>query len=172
MAQERKGAVTLKGNPLTVEGPQLKVGDQAPNFTVYKGLMDAVDGKSLAGKVRFISVVPSLDTGICDLQTKRFNEEAAKVKNVEWLTISTDTPMAQARWCGAAKAENIKVFSDYKDRSFGQAFGVYVKELGLLHRSIFIVDKDDKIKYVQLVPEIAQHPDYDQALAALKTLSN
>lgn len=172
MAQERKGAVTLKGNPLTVEGNSLKIGDAVPDFKVYKGLMDPVEGKSLSGTVRFISVVPSLDTGICDLQTKRFNEEASKISGVEWLTVSTDTPMAQGRWCGAAKADKIKVLSDYKDHDFGVNFGVYVKELGLLQRSIFIVGKDDKVKYVQLVPEIAQHPDYDQALAALKSALN
>ncbi len=172
MAQERKGAVTLKGNPLTVEGLPPKVGDSAPQFTVYKGLNDPLDSKALSGKVRFISVVPSLDTSICDLQTNRFNEEASKIGNVEWLTISVDTPMAQSRWCGAAGAKNIKVLSDYKDHDFGMNFGVYVKELGLLQRSIFIIGKDDKVKYVQIVPEIAQHPDYDQALSALKTALN
>jgi thiol peroxidase len=174
MVQERKGAVTLKGNPLTVEGSPIKVGDSAPNFTAYKGLGDAIEGQSLSGKIRFISVVPSLDTSICDIQTKRFNEEAQKIngKDVEWLTISIDTPLAQGRWCGAANAKNIKVISDYKDHSFGHAFGVYVKEIGLLQRSIFIIGKDDKVKYVQLVPEITQHPNYDEALDALKGLLN
>ena len=170
MAQERVGAVTLKGNSLTVVGPVLKVGDLAPDFVVSKGLGDDIKGSSLNGTLRFINVVPSLDTGICDLQTKRFNEEAGKISGAEWWTVSVDTPMAQGRWCNSCKADKIKMLSDYKDHSFGLAFGVYVKELGLLQRSIFIVGKDDKIAYVQRVPEIAQHPDYDAALAALQTL--
>ncbi len=169
--QERKGILTLKGNPVTVLGPELKVGDGAPAFTVYKGLGAAVESGEFDGKTRFISVVPSLDTGICDAQTKRFNDEAAKAAGVAWLTISVDTPMAQGRWCGAAGAQNIKVLSDYMDHSFGLAFGVYVKELGVLQRSIFIIGPDNKVKYVQRVPEIAQHPDYDAALAELKKVA-
>jgi thiol peroxidase len=174
MAQERKGAVTIKGNPLTLVGPEIKVGDTAPSFTVYKSLGEALEGHSLSGKIRFINVVPSLDTPVCDLQTKRFNEEAAKInrKDVEWLTISIDTPMAQGRWCGAANAKNLKMLSDYKDHNFGQTFGVYVKELGILQRSIFIIGKDNKVQYVQRVPEITNHPDYDAALNALKGLLN
>lgn len=169
---ERTGAVTLKGNPLTLVGNEVKIGDVAPDFKAYKGLGDALESKSLSGKVRFINVVPSLDTPVCDLQTKRFNEEASKTQDVEWLTISIDTPMAQGRWCGAAKADKIKMLSDYKDQNFGKAFGVYVKELGILQRSIFIIGKDDKVKYVQLVKEITEHPNYDEAISALKSAQN
>jgi thiol peroxidase len=166
--EERKGALTLKGAPLTLVGPDLKVGDTVPAFTVYKGWNAPVQSSEFAGKLRFINVIPSIETGICDAQTKRFSDEANKISGVEWLTISTDMPQALTRWCGANTINNIKMFSDNVGREFGTGFGVYVKELGALQRSIFIVGKDDKVKYVQRVPEIAQHPDYDAAVAALK----
>lgn len=172
MSQERKGVITFKGSPLTLEGPEIKVGDKAPNFVAFKGLAQPVEGKSLSGKVRFISVVPSLDTPVCDLQTKRFNSEAKNISGVEWLTISADTPMAQGRWCGAADAKNIQTLSDFIDRSFGKAYGVYIKEFGLLARAIFIIGKDDKVKYVELVKEVAEQPNYGAALAALKANLN
>jgi thiol peroxidase len=168
MTMETAGGVTLKGNPMTLVGPALKAGDPAPDFTVYKALNQPVKGSAYAGQLRFINVVPSLDTGICDLQTKRFNEEAAKIAGVVWLTLSTDTPMAQARWCGAAGVDKIQLLSDYKDHEFGLAYGLYIKELGLLQRGIVILGRDERILYFQRVPEVAQHPDYDAALAALK----
>ena len=166
---ERTGAVTFKGNPLTLIGPELKKGDKAPNFKVLANDLSEVTLDSSKGKIRVISVVPSLDTPICDLQTKRFNEEAAKMpKNVVVLTLSTDLPFAQKRWCGAAGASNVQTLSDHRDTSFGTAYGVLIKELRLLARSIFIVDPQDKLLYVEYVKEVTQHPNYDQALSALQ----
>jgi thiol peroxidase len=169
MAQERKGTVTFKGNPLTLLGPELKVGDRAPDFQLLANDLSVVNLFSSKGKTRLFVVVPSLDTGVCDLETKRFNEEAAKFpSNIQVYTISCDLPFAQARWCGAAKADRIKTLSDHRDVSFGQAYGVLIKELRLLARSIFIVDPSDRISYIQIVKEMTSHPDYDEVLAALK----
>ena len=166
--QERKGAATFKGNPLTLIGPELKAGDKAPNFQVLAGDLSAVTLDTYKGKTRLISVVPSLDTPVCDMQTKRFNEEASKLpSDVVVLTVSVDLPFAQARWCGAAHADKIKTLSDHRDTSFGKAYGVLIKELRLLSRSIFVIGADDKIKYVEYVKEITQHPNYEKALGSL-----
>lgn len=170
MTQERSGKYTLKGNPLTLVGPELKVGDAAPDFTAFIGLGKIWDSSELKGKLRFINVVPSVDTGICDAQTKRFADEANKVSGVEWLTISCDTPMALGRWCQAGNITNLKMLSDFRDHSFGLSYGVYVKEVGLLQRALVIIGKDDKIAYFQGVAEFASHPNYDEALDALKKL--
>jgi thiol peroxidase len=170
MAQERSGQYALKGGPLTLVGPEIKAGDAAPHFSAFIGLGKAWDSAELAGKVAFINVVPSVDTGICDLQTKRFSEEANKISGVEWITISCDTPMALGRWCQAGNISNLKMLSDFRDHDFGTKYGVYVKEHGLLQRSIFIVGKDGKVAYAQRNAEMAAHPDYDAALAALKTV--
>ncbi len=172
MAIERKGAVTFQGNPLTVIGPELKIGDKAPNFRLLSTDLTEVTLKSSAGKTRLISVVPSLDTGICDAQTRRFNEEAANFgADVVVLTVSVDLPFAQKRWCGAAGIDLVETLSDHRDMNFGNAYGTHVKELRLEQRAIFIVDKNDVIRYVQYVQEIAQHPDYDDALTALKQIT-
>jgi thiol peroxidase len=168
MTQERNGQYSLKGGPLTLVGPELKAGDAAPAFSAFKGLGQVFESKEIDGKLRFINVVPSVDTGICDAQTKRFSEEANKVKGVEWITISCDTPLALNRWCSAGSITNLRMLSDFRDHSFGTAYGVYVKELGLLQRSIVIIGADNTIKYFQRVPEMAQHPNYDEALAELK----
>jgi thiol peroxidase len=168
--QERTGQYTLKGNPLTLVGPDLKAGDAAPAFSAFIGLGKLFDSAELSGKIRFINVVPSVDTGICDAQTKRFSDEANKISGVEWITISCDTPMALGRWCQAGNISNLKMLSDFRDHEFGLGYGVYVKEVGLLQRSIFIVGKDDKLAYVQRCPEFAAHPDYDAALNALKSV--
>jgi thiol peroxidase len=168
MSQERSGQYTLKGNPLTLVGPELKAGDKAPAFTAFKGLGQVFESSEIEGKVRFINVVPSVDTGICDAQTKRFSEEANKISGVEWITISCDTPMALGRWCSAGSITNLRMLSDFRDHSFGLAYGVYVKEQGLLQRSILIVGSDNQIKYFQRVPEMATHPNYDEALGELK----
>ena len=168
MSQERSGQYTLKGNPLTLVGPELKAGDAAPAFSAFKGLGQVFESKEIEGKTRFINVVPSVDTGICDAQTKRFSEEANKVKDVEWITISCDAPTALNRWCSAGAISNLRMLSDFRDHAFGLAYGVYVKEQGLLQRSIVIVGSDNKIKYFQRVPEMAQHPNYDEALSELK----
>lgn len=168
MSQEHSGQYTLKGGPLTLVGNDVKVGDPAPAFSAFKGLGQIFDSKESEGKVRFINVVPSVDTGICDAQTKRFSEEANKLKDVDWMTISCDTPMALNRWCSAGSISNLRMLSDFRDHSFGLAYGVYVKELGLLQRAIVILGADNKVKYFQRVPEMAQHPNYDEALADLK----
>jgi len=168
MSQERIGQYTLKGNPLTLVGPELKAGDKAPAFSAFKGLGQIFESKEIEGKVRFINVVPSVDTGICDAQTKRFSEEANKLKDVDWITISCDAPTALNRWCSAGAITNLRMLSDFRDHSFGLAYGVYVKELGLLQRAIVILGADNTVKYFQRVPEMAQHPNYDEALAELK----
>lgn len=171
MAQERTGVATLKGNPITLVGPELKVGDTAPDFKVNKDLMNQVSLNDYAGKVKLISVVPSLDTGVCDAQTRRFNEEAAKLgDNVVILTISVDLPMAQARWCGAAGVDKVVTLSDYKTKSFGEAYGVLIKELQLDMRSIFVVDANNKITYIEYLKEMTEHPNYEAAIAAVKAL--
>ncbi|WP_028610317.1 thiol peroxidase [Paenibacillus harenae] len=171
MSQERNGAATFKGNPITLIGPQLKAGDQAPDFTLNKSLVEAVSLKDFSGKVKLISVVPSIDTGVCDAQTRRFNEEASKLgENVIVLTVSVDLPFAQARWCGAAGVDKVVMLSDYKAHSFGEAYGVYIKELGLDHRSIFVIDANDKIQYAEYLPEMTEHPNYEQAVNAVKSL--
>lgn len=171
MAQERTGAATFKGNPITLVGPELKAGDQAPDFTVSKNLLEQATLKDFAGKIKLISVVPSLDTGVCDAQTRRFNEEASALgDNVVVLTISADLPFAQERWCGAAGVDRVITLSDHKDMSFGQAYGVHIKEFRLDMRSIFVVDQNDKITYVEYLKEMAEHPNYEKAVAAVKEL--
>lgn len=171
MAQERSGAATFKGNPITLIGPQLKAGDSAPDFTVSKNLLEDVSLKDYAGKIKLISVVPSLDTGVCDAQTRRFNEEAAGLgDDVVILTISADLPFAQARWCGAAGVDRVITLSDYKSRSFGEAYGVLIKEFQLDMRSIFVVDTNDTITYVEYLGEMTEHPNYEAAIDAVKSL--
>ena len=170
MAQERTGQYGLKGSPLTLVGPELKVGDAAPQFTAFAALVKPWSSAELAGKVAFINIVPSVDTGICDLQTKRFSEEANKIQGVEWITISGDTPFAMSRWCAAGNITNLKMLSDIGNYDFGHKYGVYVKEAGLLQRAIVIIGKDGKVAYFQRNAEFAAHVDYDAALAALKTV--
>lgn len=169
---ERAGAVTFKGNPLTVLGEPLKVGNKAPDFELIANDLSAVTLSDSAGKTRLISVVPSLDTGICDAQTRHFNEEISKLgEDVVGYTISADLPFAQARWCGNAGVERVITLSDHRDMNFGDAYGTHVKELRLEQRSVFIVDGDGTVRYVEYVPEIAQHPDYEAALAALNEVA-
>ncbi|MGH7847298.1 MAG: thiol peroxidase [Candidatus Binatia bacterium] len=169
MAQERPNAVTFKGNPLTLIGPEIKAGDKAPNFQVIARDLSPVTLDSSQGKIRLISIVPSLDTPVCDQQTRRFNEEAAKLPaNVEVLTVSVDLPFAQTRFCGAANIDRVKTLSDHRELSFGQAYGVLIKELKLLARSVFVIDAADRVQYVELVKEVTHHPNYDAALAAAK----
>ena len=169
---EREGGATFKGNPLTVMGDQVAVGDKAPDFELVGNDLSTVTLGDSAGKVRLISVVPSLDTGICDAQTRRFNEEIANLgDNVVGYTISADLPFAQSRWCGNAGVENVITLSDHRDMNFANAYGTHVKELRLEQRAVFVVDGDGTIRYAEYVPEIAQHPDYDAALAALKDVA-
>lgn len=174
MSVERSAAVTFKGNPLTLVGPALEVGAPAPSFTVRRGLApdSAYTLATDAGKVRLFNVVPSLDTPVCDLQTRRFNQEAAGLgPNVVIVTVSMDLPPAQERWCQAASVTNLITASDYYDHSFGLAWGLRIKELGLLARAVIIVDGQGVVRYVQIVPELTTEPNYEEALAAAKSLT-
>jgi thiol peroxidase len=171
MTQERAGAATIGGNPVTLVGPELKAGDRAPDFTINQDLLKEVSLSDFKGKIKLISVVPSLDTGTCDAQTRRFNQEASKLGDrVIVLTVSVDLPFAQSRFCSIAGIDNVIALSDYKYRAFGQAYGVLIKEVQLDQRAVFIVDEDDTIRYVEYLKELSEHPDYEAALAALKQL--
>jgi thiol peroxidase len=170
MPVERPGAVTLKGRPLTLVGRELKPGDRAPDFKLLKSLTEEVSLSATAGKVRLISVVPSLDTQVCEQQTRRFNQEASGLGDkVAVLTVSMDLPFAQSRFCATAGIGNLQVLSDHRSASFGRRYGVLIKEVRLLCRAIFVVGPDDRIRYVQYVKEITEHPDYAGALAAART---
>ena len=172
MATERAGGTLFKGAPLTLVGPELRAGDKAPGFTVTANDLTPVTLGDSRGKIRVISVVPSLDTPVCDAQTRRFNDEAAKLpSSVQILTISMDLPFAQKRWCGAAGIDRVKILSDHKEASFGAAYGTLIKELRLLSRAIFVVDAADKIRYAEYVKEMTTHPNYDAALKALQQLA-
>ncbi|GAA0484285.1 thiol peroxidase [Salinibacillus aidingensis] len=159
--------VTFGGDPVTLLGEEVKVGDQAPDFTVLNNDLEEKSLKDFAGK-KIITAVPSLDTGVCDAETRRFNEEANNLGDVTILTISMDLPFAQKRWCGAAGVENVITLSDHRDASFGQAYGALIKELRLLARSVFVVDENNKVTYVEYVSEVTDHPDYESALKAAK----
>ncbi|MGH9480661.1 MAG: thiol peroxidase [Terriglobales bacterium] len=161
----------MRGNPLTLLGAARKPGDKLPDFILTDNGLKPVSAADTAGKVRIFSVVPSLDTPVCDLQTRRFNEEAGKLGGqVRVLTVSMDLPFAQKRWCGAASAANLETLSDFNDGSFGLAMGTLIKELRLESRAIFVVDAQGTIRHVEYVPEIAQHPQYEPALAAARAL--
>ena len=169
--QERTGIITFKGNPFTLLGPELKAGDKAPDFKVVDNSLTAVTLGSYSGKIKVISAVPSLDTPVCDTETRRFNQEAATLPdNVVVLTISLDLPFAQKRWCGAAGIDRVTTLSDYQDRSFATAYGVLIKELKLLSRSVFVIDASDTIRYIQHVPEVTSEPDYAAVLDAVRSL--
>ncbi|RAZ66317.1 thiol peroxidase [Planococcus maitriensis] len=165
--------ITFKQNPVTLPGNEVKVGDAAPDFTVLSNSLEPKTLSDFKGKVLLISVVPSLDTGVCSDQTKRFSEEAASLgEDVEVLTVSCDLPFAQKRWTEINGVDSITTLSDHRDLSFGEAYGLTMQELRLLARSIFVVDKDGKVTYVEYVAEGTDHPDYDKALAAVKELTN
>ncbi len=169
--KERTGITAFMGNPVTLLGPALKIGDRAPDFQVVDTAMTQISLADFKGKIKIISTVPSLDTPVCDMETRRFNREAAQLPdNIVVLTISLDLPFAQKRWCGAAGIDRVKTFSDYRERSFALAYGVLIKELKLLSRSIFLVDDVDTIRYIQHVPEITTEPDYASVLEAAKAL--
>jgi thioredoxin-dependent peroxiredoxin len=169
---ERSAATTLRGNPLTVLGPQLKAGDKAPDFHAVDDALKPVDLAATGQGVRVFSVVPSLDTPVCDAQTKRFNEEAGKLPNVSIYTISMDLPFAQKRWCGAFGVDHIKMISDHRQGSFGEAYGTLIKDLRIMSRAIFVVDPGNTIRYVEYVKEVADHPNYESALAAARSLAD
>jgi thiol peroxidase len=169
--EERTGVITFKGNPFTLLGPELKVGDKAPSFKVVANDLSPVTLADFNGKIKIISAVPSLDTPVCDTETRTFNQRAAELPDkVVILTISQDLPFAQKRWCGAAGINRVQTLSDYQDRSFAQAFGVLIKELKLCARAIYVIDANDTISYIQIVPEVTNEPDYNAVLAAAKQL--
>ena len=164
--------VTFKGNPIELSGTPPLVGDAAPAFDLTGGDMASVKLGDSSGKVRVISVIPSIDTPVCSIQTARFNREFESLPDsVVGYTVSVDTPFAQNRWCAAEGVEKMKLLSDYKGNQFGQDYGLYLQDLGLLARSVFIIDKDDTIAYVQLVPEIAQEPNYEEVLQKTRELA-
>jgi len=165
---ERSGTITMKGMPLTLIGPDIRPGDQAPDFTVIDENLHVVSLGDFAGQTKIISVTPSLDTPVCDLQLRRFNREAVSLpRDVVVLNISMDLPFAIKRFCSTAGIDRAKALSDHRDASFGTAYGVFIKELRLLARSIFIIDKNNVVRYKEIVPEQVNHPDYEKALKAL-----
>jgi thiol peroxidase len=166
---ERVGAITMKGNPLTLVGTEIKSGDNAPDVTLVANDLSEVKLSSFKGKKVVLSVVPSLDTGICDLQTKRFNQEAGKLKDTVILTVSKDLPFAQKRWCGGTNSTAVQTLSDYRS-NFGENYGVLIKGLNLLARSIFVVDQNGKVRYTQLVKEVVTEPNYDEVLKAVQSI--
>lgn len=169
--KERQHVVTLGGNPVTLLGEEIKPGDKAPDFTVLDNDLAPVDFSSFRGRVCVLSSVASLDTSVCDTETRRFNEEAARLGgDVAILTISVDLPFAQKRWCGAAGIDKVQTLSDHRDTSFGKAYGVLIKEARLLARAVFVVDKDGVVRYVQTVKEVGTEPDYAAVLEAVKKL--
>ena len=161
----------MRGNPLTLLGPELKAGDKAPDFSAVNDGLQPVNLAGTGKAVRIFSVVPSLDTPVCDAQTKRFNEEAAKLPNVDIFTVSMDLPFAQKRWCGAFGVDKVKMLSDHKDGSFGSHYGTLIKELRIESRAIFVVGKDNTIKHAEYVKEVADFPNYETALAAARGAS-
>jgi len=167
MSTERTGVITFQGGALTLIGEELKAGDSAPDFNLINSSLEPVNLASSAGKVRLISVVPSLDTGGCSDQTKRFGEALKSFpETVQVYTVSLDLPFAQTRWCGAEGVE-ITTLSDHRERSFGSSYGVLIKELMLLTRAIFVIDRTDKVAYTEVVSEVTDHPDYDAAISAV-----
>lgn len=168
---EGNGAATFQGNPLTLVGSELKAGDKAPDFGLVANDLSPATLADFEGKVLVIASVPSLDTPVCDMETRRFNSEAAALgDDVQILAVSMDLPFAQARWCGAAGVEAVKTLSDHKDASFGEGWGALIKELRLLTRAVFVVGKDGVVAHAQYVTEITEEPDYDAALEAAKKL--
>jgi thiol peroxidase len=171
MNQERPGAITFKGNPMTLVGQPVKTGEAAPDFRVVDNALQPVTLASSAGKIRLITVVPSLDTPVCDTMTRTFNQDAANLPgNVAVYTISLDLPFAQKRWCGNAGIDKVQTLSDYQERSFVLNYGLLIKELKLAARAVLVIDGNDRISYLQIVPEVTSEPDYDSALAAVKAL--
>ncbi len=170
MSDKRQGLVTMGGNPVTLIGKEIKVGDKAPDFTVLTNDLQPYSLKDAEDKVKIISIVPSLDTGVCEFQTTHFNQEASNLGDVVILTISVDLPFAQQRFCGAKGIDKVITLSDHKDLSFGMNYGFVMEELRLLSRGIIILDKDNNVKYVEYVKEVTEHPNYDKAIEEAKKL--
>ncbi len=169
---ERPGATTLRGDPKTLIGPELKPGDKAPDFKVVDNSLKPVSLAETGKNVRIFSVVPSLDTPVCDAQTKRFNEEAARLPSVDIFTVSMDLPFAQKRWCGAFGVDKVKMLSDHRDGSFGTSYGTLIKELRIESRAIFVLDKNNTIRHAEYVKEVGDFPNYETALAAARAASS
>lgn len=169
--EKRTNVVTFAGGPVTLVGSEVKVGDNAPAFKLLANDLSEKTLADYAGKIKIISVVPSLDTGVCDAQTRWFNQNATTLSNdVVVLTVSVDLPFAQKRWCGAAGIDAVETLSDHRDVNFGTNYGILIEELRLLSRGIFVIDKNDKIAYVEYVPEVTQAVNFDAAVAAVKEL--
>ncbi len=168
MADER--TTTFKGDPLALVGPELKAGDAAPEFELTDNSLGAVSLSQTSG-TRIFSVVPSLDTPVCDQQTRRFNEEAARIGDITIYTVSSDLPFAQSRWCGAAGVDKVKTLSDYKTGKFGESWGTMIRDWRVQSRAVFVVDSDNTVRYAEYVPEIAEHPNYDAVLEAAKSVA-
>jgi thiol peroxidase len=168
---ERKGIITMRGNPLTLIGNEIKVGDVAPDFVVLDNNLSPIKFSSFRGKTCILTSVPSLDTPVCDMETRKFNEEAGRLgPDVAILTVSMDLPFAQKRWCAAAGVDKVQTLSDHRDASFGTSYGVLIKELRLLARAVFLIDRKGILQYIQLVKEVTNEPDYPAVLNALKKL--
>jgi len=168
---ERKNLVTLKGEPIVLVGHAVKVGDRAPDVELVDNDMNPVSLSGYFGKILVLSSVSSLDTPVCDVQTRRFNEEASKLGNdVQIITVSMDLPFAQKRWCGMAGVDRVTTLSDYRSGDFGDLYGVFIKDVHLLARAIFVLDRKATVRYIQIVPEIGQEPDYDPVLREVKAL--
>jgi len=167
--KERKGQITIEGNPLTLTGNEVKLGEPAPDFEALDNNLSPVKLSSFKGKVCIICSVPSLDTSVCDIETRRFNKEAGQLgPDVVVLTISMDLPFAQKRWCGAAGIKNVQTLSDHREAAFGAAYGVLIKELRLLARAVFVVNKEGVVRYIEIVDELTNEPNYEAALKAAK----
>lgn len=170
MVEKRENLVTMHGDPVTLVGKEIKAGDKAPNFRVLKNDLSEYSLEDAGDSIKIISVVPSLDTGVCELQTIRFNEEAAGLEGVQILTISVDLPFAQSRFCSTNSIDKVLTLSDYRDLAFGLNYGFVIDELRLLSRGIVILDKDNTVKYVEYVKEVTDHPNYDRALEEVRKL--
>lgn len=170
----RSGVIKFKGNPMTLLGNELKVGSPAPDFTVhyFEGGLKTITKQDLLGKATILSVVPSVDTGVCAIQTKRFNKDLGGMgDSINAVTVSRDLPFAHNRFCGAEDVKSMRVGSDYQNGNFGEAFGVMIDELKLLARAVFVLDKNGQVVYSEIVPEVTQEPNYEAALEALKKVA-
>jgi len=169
---ERPGGTTLRGTPMTLVGPELKVGENAPDFDVLDDSLKPVNLAATGHKVRIFSVVPSLDTPVCDIQTKRFNDELQKLDGIDIYSVSMDLPFAQKRWCNAFGVDNVKMLSDHRDGSFGEHYGTLIKEMRIESRAIFVLDRDNKLRHVEYVQNVSDHPDYEAALKAATSIAD
>jgi thiol peroxidase len=169
--EEHSGMITMKGNPLTLLGTRLKVGGQAPDVELIGNDLQPVRLSSFQQNAFVIASVPSLDTPVCDMETRKFNEAAADLDDVGIIAVSMDLPFAQKRWCGAAGIDKVVTLSDHRDASFGEGYGVLIKELRLLARAVFVLDKERTVRYLEIVKEVTEEPDYQAALSAVKALA-